>query len=107
MILKLKKLKTQKKGLSVHESDAEPSGEEELSDKLCIENINLSFEVTEAHTHIARYNDECIDLVHLQHTEMQKAKPGRGKGYTSGTSFITNIVIDNKAAKIHLNSGAF
>ncbi|MBW0508824.1 hypothetical protein O181_048539 [Austropuccinia psidii MF-1] len=38
---------------------------------------------------------------------MQKPKPARGKGYTAGSSCITNIVINNKEAKIHLDSGAF
>ncbi|MBW0553984.1 hypothetical protein O181_093699 [Austropuccinia psidii MF-1] len=36
-----------------------------------------------------------------------KEKPDRGKGYTSGSSCITNIVINNREAKIHLDSGAF
>ncbi|MBW0548508.1 hypothetical protein O181_088223 [Austropuccinia psidii MF-1] len=36
----------------VHESDSEPSEEEELPVELSIENINVSFEVTEVHTHL-------------------------------------------------------
>ncbi|MBW0585993.1 hypothetical protein O181_125708 [Austropuccinia psidii MF-1] len=36
----------------VHESDSEPSEEEELPDELGIENMNVSFEVTEVHTHL-------------------------------------------------------
>ncbi|MBW0476024.1 hypothetical protein O181_015739 [Austropuccinia psidii MF-1] len=38
---------------------------------------------------------------------MQKAKPSRGKRYTAGASFITNIVISNREAKLHLDSVAF
>ncbi|MBW0517149.1 hypothetical protein O181_056864 [Austropuccinia psidii MF-1] len=38
---------------------------------------------------------------------MQKAKPARGKDYKARLSCITNIVIKNKEAKIHLHSGAF
>ncbi|MBW0525170.1 hypothetical protein O181_064885 [Austropuccinia psidii MF-1] len=37
---------------SLHESDSEPCEEEELIDKLSIENINVSFEVTEVHAHL-------------------------------------------------------
>ncbi|MBW0577396.1 hypothetical protein O181_117111 [Austropuccinia psidii MF-1] len=95
------------KGLSVHESDSEPSEEEELPDELSMENINVSFEVTEVHTHLTQYSDECMDLIHVQDGKMQKTKPARGKGYTAGSSCITNIVIKNREAKIHLDSGAF
>ncbi|MBW0567990.1 hypothetical protein O181_107705 [Austropuccinia psidii MF-1] len=38
---------------------------------------------------------------------MQKTKPARGKGYTAGSSCITNIVINNREAKLHLYSGVF
>ncbi|MBW0511312.1 hypothetical protein O181_051027 [Austropuccinia psidii MF-1] len=48
-----------------------------------------------------------MDLIHIQDAIMQKTKPARGKGYTAGSSCITNIVINNKEAKIHLDSGAF
>ncbi|MBW0481011.1 hypothetical protein O181_020726 [Austropuccinia psidii MF-1] len=48
-----------------------------------------------------------MDLIHVQDAKMQKAKPSRGKGYTAGASCITNIVINNREAKLHLDSGAF
>ncbi|MBW0523246.1 hypothetical protein O181_062961 [Austropuccinia psidii MF-1] len=38
--------------VSLHESDSEPFEEEEVTDKPIIENINVSFEVTEVHTHL-------------------------------------------------------
>ncbi|MBW0506235.1 hypothetical protein O181_045950 [Austropuccinia psidii MF-1] len=41
----------------VHESDSEPSEEEELPDELSIENINVCFEATEVHTHLPQYSD--------------------------------------------------
>ncbi|MBW0507893.1 hypothetical protein O181_047608 [Austropuccinia psidii MF-1] len=91
----------------VHESDSKPCEEEELPDELSIENINFSFEVTEVPTHLPQYSDECMDLIHVQDAKSQKAKPARGKGFTAGSSCITNIVIKNREAKIHLVSGAF
>ncbi|MBW0559759.1 hypothetical protein O181_099474 [Austropuccinia psidii MF-1] len=94
------------KDVHVHESDSEPSEEEELPDELSIENISVSFEVTEVHTNLPQYSDECIDLIHVQDSKMQKTKPARGKGYTAGSSCITNILINNREAKIHLDSGA-
>ncbi|MBW0507720.1 hypothetical protein O181_047435 [Austropuccinia psidii MF-1] len=36
-----------------------------------------------------------------------KTKPARGNVYTAGASCITNIVINNREAKSHLDSGAF
>ncbi|MBW0527025.1 hypothetical protein O181_066740 [Austropuccinia psidii MF-1] len=50
----------------VHESDSEPSEEEELPNELSIEIINVSFEVTEVHAHLPQYSDECMDLIHVQ-----------------------------------------
>ncbi|MBW0554552.1 hypothetical protein O181_094267 [Austropuccinia psidii MF-1] len=48
-----------------------------------------------------------MDLIHVQDAKIQKTKPERGKGYTAGSSYITNIVINNRESKIHLDSGAF
>ncbi|MBW0515378.1 hypothetical protein O181_055093 [Austropuccinia psidii MF-1] len=48
-----------------------------------------------------------MDLIHVQDARIQKTKPSRGKGYTGGASFITNIVINNREAKLHLDLGAF
>ncbi|MBW0546154.1 hypothetical protein O181_085869 [Austropuccinia psidii MF-1] len=91
----------------VHESDSEPSEEEELPDELSIENINVAFEVTEVHTYLPQYTDECMDLIHVQDAKMHKTKPAIGKGYTAGSSCISNIVINNREAKINLDSGTF
>ncbi|MBW0534871.1 hypothetical protein O181_074586 [Austropuccinia psidii MF-1] len=88
--------------VSLDESHSEPSEEEEITDKLCIENINVSFKVTKVHTHLPQYSDECMNLIHVQDAKMQKPKPARGKGYTAGSSCITEIVINNKEDKIHL-----
>ncbi|MBW0588994.1 hypothetical protein O181_128709, partial [Austropuccinia psidii MF-1] len=92
--------------VSLHESDSEPS-EEEVPEEPIIETINVSFEVTEGHTHLPQYSDECMDLIHVLNAKMQKSKPARGKGYTAGSSCITNIVINNTEAKIKFDSGAF
>ncbi|MBW0549182.1 hypothetical protein O181_088897 [Austropuccinia psidii MF-1] len=48
-----------------------------------------------------------MDLIHVQADKMQKSKPARGQGYTAGASCITNIVINNRDAKLPLDSGAF
>ena len=38
---------------------------------------------------------------------LRKTKPNRVKGYTSGNSCITEVVIDNKPAKLLVDPGAF
>ncbi|MBW0504672.1 hypothetical protein O181_044387 [Austropuccinia psidii MF-1] len=45
-----------------------------------------------------------MDLIHVQDAKIQKSRPARGKGYTAGSSCITNIVTNNREAKIHLDS---
>ncbi|MBW0519790.1 hypothetical protein O181_059505 [Austropuccinia psidii MF-1] len=57
-------------GVSVNESYSEISEEEELPDELSIENISVSFEVTELNTHLPQYSDECMDLIHVQDAKM-------------------------------------
>ncbi|MBW0530201.1 hypothetical protein O181_069916 [Austropuccinia psidii MF-1] len=52
--------------LSLHESDSEPSEEEEGPIELSIENLNISFVVTEVHTHLTQYSDEFMDLIHVE-----------------------------------------
>ncbi|MBW0477252.1 hypothetical protein O181_016967 [Austropuccinia psidii MF-1] len=93
--------------VSVNESDSEPSEEEELPDQLSIENINVCFGLTAFHTHLPKYSDEFMDLIHVKDAKIQKTKPARGKGYTAGSSCITNIVIENKEAKITFYPGVF
>ncbi|MBW0485557.1 hypothetical protein O181_025272 [Austropuccinia psidii MF-1] len=93
--------------VSLHDSNSEPSEEEGVPDGLSIENINVSFGVTEVHIHLPQYSDECMDLIHVQDAKMQNTKPSRAKGYTSGAYCITNIVINNREAKLNLDSGAF
>ncbi|MBW0541048.1 hypothetical protein O181_080763 [Austropuccinia psidii MF-1] len=48
-----------------------------------------------------------MDLINMRDDKMQKTKPDRGKGHTAGSSCITNIVMNNREAKLHLDSGAF
>ncbi|MBW0476025.1 hypothetical protein O181_015740 [Austropuccinia psidii MF-1] len=49
--------KKETNNVSLHESDSEPSEKEEVPYELSTENINVSFEVTEVHTHLPQYSD--------------------------------------------------
>ncbi|MBW0544571.1 hypothetical protein O181_084286 [Austropuccinia psidii MF-1] len=53
-----------------------------------IENITASFEVTEVHTHLPKYSEDCHNLINIQDSRMCKTKPSRGKGYTDGAFCI-------------------
>ncbi|MBW0537964.1 hypothetical protein O181_077679 [Austropuccinia psidii MF-1] len=49
-----------------------------------IENIKAFFKVTEVHTHLPQYSEDCHNLINIQDARIGKTKPTRGKGYTAG-----------------------
>ncbi|MBW0493550.1 hypothetical protein O181_033265 [Austropuccinia psidii MF-1] len=72
-----------------------------------IENIEPFFEVTEVHTHLPQYSEDCNNLINIQDSRICKNKHARGKGYTSGASCITSILMNDIEAKLNLDTGAF
>ncbi|MBW0577904.1 hypothetical protein O181_117619 [Austropuccinia psidii MF-1] len=72
-----------------------------------IENITAFFEVTEVHTHLPQYSEDCYNLINIQYARMCKTKPAKGKGYTSGASCITSVLMNDIEAKFNLDTGAF
>ncbi|MBW0563018.1 hypothetical protein O181_102733 [Austropuccinia psidii MF-1] len=70
-----------------------------------IENITAFFEVTEVHTHLPQYSEDCCNLINIQNAKMCKTKPARGKGYTSGASCITSVLMSDIEAKVNLDTG--
>ncbi|MBW0497563.1 hypothetical protein O181_037278 [Austropuccinia psidii MF-1] len=65
------------------------------------------FEVKEVHTHFPQYSEDCHNLINIQDARMSKAKPASGKGYTSGASCITLILMNDIEAKVNLDTGEF
>ncbi|MBW0565269.1 hypothetical protein O181_104984 [Austropuccinia psidii MF-1] len=59
-----------------------------------IEIITAFFEVTEVHTHLPQYSEDCHNLINIQDARMCKTKPSRGKGYNSGASCITSVLMN-------------
>ncbi|MBW0478134.1 hypothetical protein O181_017849 [Austropuccinia psidii MF-1] len=72
-----------------------------------IENITTFFEVTEVHTHLPQYIEDCHNLINIQYARMCKTKLARGGGYTDGASCITSILMNDIEAKVNLDTGAF
>ncbi|MBW0524293.1 hypothetical protein O181_064008 [Austropuccinia psidii MF-1] len=72
-----------------------------------IENINATFEIMEYYPHLPQLSNGQLDLSKVQDAQLMKTKPNRGKGYTAGSSCITEVVIYNKPTKILLDPGAF
>ncbi|MBW0592309.1 hypothetical protein O181_132024, partial [Austropuccinia psidii MF-1] len=72
-----------------------------------IENITDFFEVTEVHTHLPQYSEDCYNLINIQDARMFKTKLARGKGYTAGASCITSVFMNDIEAKLNLDTGAF
>ncbi|MBW0528223.1 hypothetical protein O181_067938 [Austropuccinia psidii MF-1] len=90
------------------ESDLESAASEyTLVGDYPIENITGFFEVTEFHTHLPQYNEDCHNLINIQDARMCKTKPARGKGYTFVASCITSILMNYIEAKVNLDTGAF
>ncbi|MBW0527310.1 hypothetical protein O181_067025 [Austropuccinia psidii MF-1] len=72
-----------------------------------IENIEYFFEVTEVHTHLPHYSEDCHNLINIQDARMCKTKHAREKGYTSVASCITSILMNDTYARVNLDTGAF
>ncbi|MBW0531658.1 hypothetical protein O181_071373 [Austropuccinia psidii MF-1] len=72
-----------------------------------IENITSFFEVTEVHSHLPQYSEDCHNLINIQDARICKPKPARGKGYTAGASCITSILMNDIEAKVNLYTAAF
>ncbi|MBW0579627.1 hypothetical protein O181_119342 [Austropuccinia psidii MF-1] len=71
------------------------------------ENITALFEVTEVHTHLPQYSEDCHNLINIQDSRMCKTNPARGKRYTAGESCITSILINDIEARVNMDTGAF
>ncbi|MBW0512062.1 hypothetical protein O181_051777 [Austropuccinia psidii MF-1] len=72
-----------------------------------IEKITAFFEVTEVHTNLPKYSEDGHDLINIEEARMCKNKPARGKGYTSGASCITSILMNYIEAKVNVDTGVF
>ncbi|MBW0568164.1 hypothetical protein O181_107879 [Austropuccinia psidii MF-1] len=72
-----------------------------------IEIITAFFQVSEVHTHLSHYSEDCHTCTNIQDGRMCKTKPARFKGYTAGESCITSIVMSDIVAKVNLDTGAF
>ncbi|MBW0571682.1 hypothetical protein O181_111397 [Austropuccinia psidii MF-1] len=90
------------------ESDQDSSISEDTTvEDYPIENFTAFFEVTEVHTHLPQYSEDCYNLINIQHARMYKTKPARGKGYTAGESCITSVLMNDIEAKVNLDTGSF
>ncbi|MBW0501050.1 hypothetical protein O181_040765 [Austropuccinia psidii MF-1] len=72
-----------------------------------IENIKAFFEITEVHTHLPQYSEDCHNLINIKDAKMCKPKPARDKQYTSGASCITPILRNDIEGKVNLDTGEF
>ncbi|MBW0531399.1 hypothetical protein O181_071114 [Austropuccinia psidii MF-1] len=71
-----------------------------------IENITAFFEVTEVHTYLPQYSEDCHNLINIQDARMCGTKPAKGEVYTAGASCITSVLMDDTEAKVNLDTGA-
>ncbi|MBW0569037.1 hypothetical protein O181_108752 [Austropuccinia psidii MF-1] len=86
--------------------DSEVSEDTPVED-YSIEKITAFFEVTEVHTHLPQYSEDCNNLINIQDARMCKSKPAKGKGYTAVACCITSILMNNIEEKVNLDTGVF
>ncbi|MBW0464884.1 hypothetical protein O181_004599 [Austropuccinia psidii MF-1] len=72
-----------------------------------IESITAFFEVTKVHTHLPQSSEDCYSLINIQEARMCKTKASKGKGYTSGESCITSILMNDVESRVKLYTGVF
>ncbi|MBW0467234.1 hypothetical protein O181_006949 [Austropuccinia psidii MF-1] len=72
-----------------------------------IEEITAFFEVTDIHTHLPHYSEDCHNLINIQDARMCKITPASSKGYIAGASCIISILINDTEAKLNLDAGVF
>ncbi|MBW0460632.1 hypothetical protein O181_000347 [Austropuccinia psidii MF-1] len=72
-----------------------------------IENINCTFDIMESYSHLPQLSNGQLDLSKIEDAQLMKTKQNREKGYTAGSSCITEMVIENKPTKLLLDPGAF
>ncbi|MBW0482991.1 hypothetical protein O181_022706 [Austropuccinia psidii MF-1] len=65
-----------------------------------IENINYTFDLMKYYSHLPLLSNYHLDLSKIQDAQLMKIKPNRGKGYTAGSSCITEV---SNEAEISLN----
>ncbi|MBW0538316.1 hypothetical protein O181_078031 [Austropuccinia psidii MF-1] len=75
--------------------------------KTKINEVQVIKEVTEVHTCLLQYSEDCHNLINIQDARMCKTQPDRGKGYTAGPSCITSVLINDIEAKVNWDTGAF
>ncbi|MBW0518635.1 hypothetical protein O181_058350 [Austropuccinia psidii MF-1] len=61
----------------------------------------------ESYSHFPKLSNGELDSSKIQDAQLMKTKPNGGKGYTAGSSCITEVVIGNKPTKLLLDLGAF
>ncbi|MBW0513643.1 hypothetical protein O181_053358 [Austropuccinia psidii MF-1] len=89
------------------EKEESAVSEETPVEDYSIDNITAFFEVTEVHNHLPQYSEDCYNLINIQHCRMCMPKPARGKGYTSGASCITSVLINDVEDQVNIDTGEF
>ncbi|MBW0486602.1 hypothetical protein O181_026317 [Austropuccinia psidii MF-1] len=71
------------------------------------QNINATFDITKSYYHLPQLRNNQLYMSKVQDGQLMKTKTNGGKGYTSGNSCITEVVIDKKPIICLLDPGAF
>ncbi|MBW0572142.1 hypothetical protein O181_111857, partial [Austropuccinia psidii MF-1] len=97
------------------ESDAEKDTEESEtfeSDEINVINaqintIDLIYEVLDVNSTLPQVGTSDTSLINIQDAKLYRTKPEKGMGYTAGKSSIITVMVENKEAKVNLDTGAY
>ncbi|MBW0539079.1 hypothetical protein O181_078794 [Austropuccinia psidii MF-1] len=97
------------------ESDSEKDTEESEtseSDEINIinaqiNNIDIIFEVLDVNSDLPQVGTSDTNLTNVQDAKLYRTKPSKGMVYTVGKSSLSIVMVDNKEAKVNLDTGAY
>ncbi|MBW0534690.1 hypothetical protein O181_074405 [Austropuccinia psidii MF-1] len=97
------------------ESDSEKDTEESEaseSDEINIinaqiNNIAIIYEVLDVNSSLPQAGTSDTNLTDVQDSKLYRTKPAKGMGYTAEKSSIITVMVDNKEAKVNLDTGAY
>ncbi|MBW0581962.1 hypothetical protein O181_121677 [Austropuccinia psidii MF-1] len=93
------------------EKETEESGTSESDETNIINsqinNIDLIYEVVDFNSNSPQVGTSDTSLTNIKDARLYRNNPAKGMGYTVGKSSISIVMVENKEAKVNLDTGAY